>query len=133
MLLFFIVANEFRSGEQIGRALWWFGATIVVVSLYAMLQTLVCTTSVDIPALVAWALKLKFPACRQPSVEPFRAKGFFSIYMTLGGSLLVALALSLAAVVLGTERWRPALQSGFALVALALTYVRTPGWDLGRP
>jgi O-Antigen ligase len=131
VLLFFIVANEFRSAEQIGRALWWFGATVVVVSVYAMLQTLVCTTSIDIPALVAWALKLKFPACRQPSVEPFRAKGFFSIYMTLGGSLLVALSLSLAAATLGRERWRPALQSGFALVALALTYVRNAWVGLG--
>jgi O-antigen ligase len=124
VVLFFIAANEFRSAEQIGRALWWFGATVVVVSVYAVLQTLVCTTTVDVPALVAWALKLKFPACRQPSIEPFRAKGFFSIYMTLGGSLVVALALLLAAVVLGRERLRPALESGFALVALALTYVR---------
>jgi hypothetical protein len=131
MLLFFIVANEFRSADQIRRALWWFGATVVVVSVYAMLQTLVCTTTLDIPALVARALKLKFPACRQPSVEPFRAKGFFSIYMTLGGSLVVALALLLAAVVLGTQRRRPALQSGFALVALALTYVRNAWVGLG--
>lgn len=131
VLLFFIAANEFRSADQIGRALWWFGATVVVVSVYAMLQTLVCTTTIDIPAVVAWALKLKFPACRQPSVEPFRAKGFFSIYMTLGGSLVVALALLLAAVALGRERGRPALQSGFALVALALTYVRNAWVGLG--
>jgi O-antigen ligase len=131
VLLFFIAANEFRSAEQIGRALWWFGATVVVVSVYAMLQTLVCTTTVDVPAVVAWALKLKFPACRQPSIEPFRAKGFFSIYMTLGGSLVVALALLLASVVLGRERRRPAIQGGFALVALALTYVRNAWVGLG--
>ena len=131
VLLFFIAANEFRSTEQIARALWWFGATVVVVSIYAMLQTLVCVTTVDVPATVAWALKLKFPACRQPSIEPFRAKGFFSIYMTLGGSLVVALALLLAAVVLGRERRRPIIQSGFALVALALTYVRNAWVGLG--
>jgi O-antigen ligase len=131
VLLFFIAANEFRSGAEIRRALWWFGATIVVVSVYAMLQTLVCSTSVAVPAWVASVLKLKLATCRQPSVEPFRAKGFFSIYMTLGGSLVVALALLLAAAVLGTERRRPALQSAFAVVALGLTYVRNAWLGLG--
>ncbi len=83
------------------------------------------------PAWVASVLKLKLATCRQPSVEPFRAKGFFSIYMTLGGSLVVALALLLAAAVLGTERRRPALQSAFAVVALGLTYVRNAWLGLG--
>jgi O-antigen ligase len=131
VLLFFIAANEFRSGAEIRRALWWFGATVIVVSIYAMLQALVCTTSVAVPPWVAWALKLKLAVCRQPSVEPFRAKGFFSIYMTLGGSLVVALALLLGATIFGTERRRPAVQSGFALVALALTYVRNAWLGLG--
>jgi O-antigen ligase len=131
VVLFFIAANEFRSGAEIRRALWWFGATVVVVSIYAMLQTLVCTTSVAVPEWVARALKLRLSTCRQPSVEPFRAKGFFSIYMTLGGSLVVALALFLGAVVLGAERRRPAIQSGFALVALGLTYVRNAWLGLG--
>jgi len=44
--------------------------------------------------------------------------------MTLGGSLVVALALLLAAAVLGTDRRRPAIQSAFAMIALGLTYVR---------
>ena len=129
--LFFIAANEFRSGSEIRRALWWFGATIVVVSIYAALQTVVCTTSVAVPDWVASALKLRLSTCRQASVEPFRAKGFFSIYMTLGGSLVVALALLLGAVVLGTERRRPAIQGGFALIALGLTYVRSAWLGLG--
>ena len=129
--LFFIAANEFRSGAEIRRALWWFGATIVVVSIYAMLQTLVCTTTVAVPEWIARALKLRLATCRQPSVEPFRAKGFFSIYMTLGGSLVVALALLLGTVVLGTDRRRPAIQSGFAVVALGLTYVRNAWLGLG--
>ncbi len=131
VLLLFIAANEFRSGTEIRRALWWFGATVVVVSVYAMLQTLVCTTSVAVPPWVAWSLKLKLAACRQESVEPFRAKGFFSIYMTLGGSLVVALALLLSAAVLGADRWRPAIQSAFALIALGLTYVRNAWLGLG--
>jgi hypothetical protein len=131
VLPFFIAVNEFRSPERIRRALWWFGATVVVVSAYAMLQTLVCTTTLDIPAWVGRALKLKFPTCRQPSIEPFRAKGFFSIYMTLGGSLVVALALLLAAALLGTQRRRPAVQSAFGLAALALTYVRNAWLGLG--
>jgi O-antigen ligase len=131
ILLFFIAVNEFRSGAEIRRALWWFGATLVVVSLYAGLQTLVCTTTVAVPDWVASALKLKLAVCRQPSVEPFRAKGFFSIYMTLGGSLVVALALLLGAAVLGTERRRPAILSGFAVVTLGLTYVRNAWLGLG--
>jgi O-antigen ligase len=131
VLLFFIAANEFRSGAEIRRALWWFGATVVVVSVYAMLQTLICTTSASVPAWVQWALKLKVATCRQESVEPFRAKGFFSIYMTLGGSLVVALALLLSAAVLGTERRRPAIQSAFAMIALGLTYVRNAWLGLG--
>jgi O-antigen ligase len=131
VLLFFIAANEFRSGAEIRRALWWFGATVVVVSVYAMLQTLTCTTSASVPAWVEWALKLKVATCRQESVEPFRAKGFFSIYMTLGGSLVVALALLLSAAVLGTERRRPAIQSAFAMIALGLTYVRNAWLGLG--
>jgi O-antigen ligase len=129
--LFFIAANEFRSGAEIRRALWWFGATIVVVALYAGLQTLVCTTSVAVPDWVASALKLKLATCRQPSVEPFRAKGFFSIYMTLGGSVVVALALLLSAVALGSERRRPAILSAFAVVTLGLTYVRNAWLGLG--
>jgi O-antigen ligase len=128
---FFVAVNEFRSADQLRRALWWFGATLVVVSVYAMLQTLVCTTALDVPAWVARALKLKFPACRQASVEPFRAKGFFSIYMTLGGSLVVALSLLLAAVMLGTRGRRPLVQGAFGLAALALTYVRNAWLGLG--
>jgi O-antigen ligase len=131
VLLFFIAANEFRSGAEIRRALRWFGATVVLVSVCAMLQTAICTTSVPVPDWVASALKLRLATCRQPSVEPFRAKGFFSIYMTLGGSLVVALALLLAAAVLGTERRRPAVQSAFAVVALGLTYVRNAWLGLG--
>jgi O-antigen ligase len=131
VLLLFIAANEFRSGAEIRQALWWFGATVVVVSVYAMLQTLVCTTGVAVPAWVGWALKLKVAACRQASLEPFRAKGFFSIYMTLGGSLVMALALLLSGAVLGTQRRRPAVQSAFGLVALGLTYVRSAWLGLG--
>jgi O-antigen ligase len=129
--LLFIAANEFRSGEEIRRALWWFGATVVVVSVYAMLQALVCATTVSVPAWVGWALKLKVEACRRASLEPFRVKGFFSIYMTLGGSLVMALSLLLSAAVVGTDRRRPAIQSAFGLVALGLTFVRNAWLGLG--
>ena len=131
IVLFVIAVNEFRSGAEIRRALAWFGITVVVVSIYAMLQTWVCTTTAAVPDWAGRALKLNVATCRQPSVEPFRAKGFFSIYMTLGGSLVVALALLVSAVALGTERWRAAIQSGFALIALGLTYVRNAWLGLG--
>lgn len=122
--LFFVAANEFRTPAQLRRALWWFFAVVVVVAIYAMLQTLLCVTTIEAPAWVGRLLKVKYPACRAPSIEPFRARGFFSIYMTLGGSLLVALALLLADLALGARRAAAAIQSGLALVALLLTYVR---------
>lgn len=122
--LLFVAANEFRTPAQLRRALWWFFAVVALVSVYAMLQTLLCVTSIEAPAWVGRLLKVKYPACRAPSLEPFRARGFFSIYMTLGGSLLVALSLLLADLALGARRAAAALQGALALVALLLTYVR---------
>lgn len=122
MALFFIAANGFEDGDGIRRALRWFFAAVSLASLYAIVQTGACTASAPLPAWAGWALKVRLEACR--AVHPFRAKGFFSIYMTLGGSLMIALALVLA--VRAMARWRPWLfvPGLLAFVALGLTYVR---------
>ena len=122
--LVFVAANGFRSAGQIDRALAWLFAAVCLVSLLAVAQVGACGSSVEVPSWAAWALRVKLEACRVAS--PFRAKGFFSIYMTLGGSLLVSLALLLALI---GERWRRwlVLPTALALVALGLTYARN-GW-----
>ena len=125
--LFYVAVNEFRSAAAIRRALTGFFLAVVLASVWAVLQTLVCTTSVDVPGFVTWALKIRLERrCREPSIEPFRAKGFFSIYMTLGGSLVVALALLAGTFALARIR-ATAVTIVSALagsVALALTYAR---------
>jgi O-antigen ligase len=69
---------------------------------------------------------VRFDRCRNLTHEPFRVRGFFSIYMTFGGTLLVSLALLIGGLVLGV--WRRAatlvLPTLLALVALGLTYSR---------
>ncbi|MBI4638709.1 MAG: O-antigen ligase family protein [Candidatus Rokubacteria bacterium] len=133
LILFLAAVNGFRSGDAIRRALAWFTGAVVLASCWALAQTWVCTTAVDVPGWLTWALKVRLERCRQPSIEPFRAKGFFSIYMTLGGSLVVALALHFAALALGTRRhaWKLAPPAGLAFVALGLTYVRNAWLGLG--
>jgi O-antigen ligase len=125
LALFFVAARGFRSGAHVHRALRWFFGAIAIVSLYAVVQVWVCATSADLPGWVGWALRVQIETCRV--TQPFfRAKGFFSIYMTLGGSLLIALSLLLSALGVGVGRRRAWLLGPVtvALVALALTYSR---------
>jgi O-antigen ligase len=80
---------------------------------------------------VAFLLRLKLDACRANPL--FRAKGFFSIYMTLGGSLIIGLSLILATFAAGarTRRRSRLATGGLAAIALALTYVRSAWLGLG--
>ncbi len=55
LTLFFVAVNGFRSGAQIRRALGWFFGAVSLVSLYAILQTWACATSITLPGWVAWA------------------------------------------------------------------------------
>ena len=126
LILFFAAVSGFASGDQIRRALAWLYGAVAVVSVYAMLQTWMCTSAGEAPEWVWWALKLRAEKCRQLGIEPFRAKGFFSIYMTLGGSLIVSLALLAAELALGSRRragWLLA-PGALGLTTLGLTYVR---------
>jgi len=124
LALFFIAANGFAGGDAVRRGLRWFFAAVGAVSLHAIVQTLACETPLALPGWVGVALRVKLEACR---LHPFRAKGFFSIYMTLGGSLMIALTLGLALLVLGRRvPARSLLVAGApAVVALGLTYVRS--------
>ena len=129
--LFLAAVNGFRDGDDARRALRWLYLVVAVVSVHAFAQVWACGTSVPLPDFVSWILRLKLDVCRASPL--FRAKGFFSIYMTLGGSLLISLALILAAFAVGA-RWRLGLHAVtgiVALVALALTYVRSAWLGLG--
>ena len=129
--LFLAAVNGFRDGDDVRRALRWLYLIVAAVSVHALIQIWACGSGVPLPDVVAWALRLKLDACRASPL--FRAKAFFSIYMTLGGSLLISLALILAAFAVGA-RWRRALHAVtgvLAMVALALTYVRSAWVGLG--
>jgi O-antigen ligase len=123
VIAFFAAVNGFASAMAAARALsWLFGAT-ALVALYALVQTWACRTAVALPEGVGPLLRVKLEACRS---IPFRTKGFFSTYMTLGGTLLIALTMLLAGLALGALR-RPLVAlvpTALALVALGFSQVR---------
>jgi O-antigen ligase len=129
--LFLAAVNGFRGGDDVRRALRWLFAVTALVSLHALAQVWACTAHAALPEWVAWALRVKLEACRASPM--FRAKAFFSIYMTLGGSLLIVLTLLLAR--LAVPRLRPSaleiVAGVLAALALALTYVRNAWLGLG--
>src|SRR5207302_10526278 len=130
LALFFVSANGFEGGDAVRRGLRRFFAVVAAVSVYAIVQTLAGEAQLALPAWGGVALRVKLEACR---LHPFRAKGFFSIYMTLGGSLMITLSLGLALLLFGQRvHAQSLLVSGApAVAALGLTYVR--GAWLGRP
>jgi O-antigen ligase len=123
VIVFFAAVNGFGSASAAARALrWLFGAT-ALVALYALVQTWACRSAVALPDSVGALLRVKLEACRS---YPFRAKGFFSTYMTLGGALLITLTMLLATLALGAIR-RPLMALGpaaLAVMALGFTQVR---------
>jgi hypothetical protein len=129
--LFVAAVNGFRDGDDVRRALRWLFGVTGLVSLHALVQVWACTGHAALPEWAAWALRVKLETCRASPM--FRAKAFFSIYMTLGGSLLIVLALLLAR--LASVRRRPSaleiLAGVSAALALALTYVRNAWLGLG--
>jgi O-antigen ligase len=122
--LVIVAANGFASSAQVRRALGWFFGAVSLASLYAVAQTWACSSGVEPPPWIGLLLRVKLETCRAAS--PFRAKGFFSIYMTLGGSLLVALSLLLALLARAARREAISLivTTVLALGALGLTYAR---------
>jgi O-antigen ligase len=122
--LFLAAVNGFRDGAHARRALRWLFAAVAVASVHAIVQWWACSSSVPLPSWAGWLLRVDLATCRTRDLP--RAKGFFSIYMTLAGSLSAALALMLGALVLGGRRARPLLApAALGFVALGLTLVRS--------
>jgi O-antigen ligase len=129
--LFFAAVNGFRDGDDVRRALRWLYVVAALVSVYAIVQVWACSSPVSLPGWAAAALRVKLEACRATPL--FRAKGFFSIYMTLGGSLVIVLAPIVAALALGARRnrWLAAGSGALVVAALALSYVRSAWLGFG--
>jgi len=124
LALLWAVLDAFQDAAHVRRALGVFFAAVAVASTYALVQTWACTTSVPLPDWAGALLKVRLEHCRV--TQPFRAKGFFSIYMTFAGTLTVALALALARLAQGAGgAWRALPPTVLALVALGLTLVRS--------
>lgn len=123
MPLFLAAVHAFRTPAQVTRAFAWLFAAAAVVAGYALVQTWACSTTRELAPAVGWALKVDLERCRQ--LVPFRAKAFHSIYMTLGGVLVVVLALLLALLPApGRRRAALAAVGALALPVLGLTYAR---------
>lgn len=89
-------------------------AAVTVVAALAIAQVALCPLVHEPTGLMRWF----FHKCT-------RARGFFSIYMTLAGVLTVVLVLSLPAVAsAGRRRWWMIAAWTIGLVALGVTYVR---------
>jgi O-Antigen ligase len=129
--IFVAAVNGFRDGDDVRRALRWLFVVTGLVSLHGIAPVWACNTRVALPEWAVWMLRVKLDACRASPM--FRAKGFFSIYMTLGGSLLIVLALMLARVATVAPRaWGLEIVAAVpAALALALTYVRNAWLGLG--
>ncbi len=92
--VFFAAVNLVEGRSRIERLLLALTAAMTLSSIYGIVQTAVCTGAGPVPAWTAWLLRVKPGACG--ATFPFRAKGFYSIYMTLGGVGLMALIMTAA-------------------------------------
>lgn len=91
ILVFFTAVNLVESRAHLQRLLLALAAAIAVVALHGVLQAAICTAVGPVPPWAAWLLRVKPSACGV--TVPFRAKGFYSIYMTLGGVLVMTLVM----------------------------------------
>ena len=121
---FFLAVNTFGGQRRTIRLLGWFFGSISMVSVHGLLQIWACRSAVIYPGWVEWALRVKLETCR--AVPLFRAKGFYSIYMTYAGVLLLALTLMLGLLALLPWRETGRVTGAALLTTLALgaTFVR---------
>jgi putative inorganic carbon (HCO3(-)) transporter len=111
---FFVAADALRSIDRIERFLSLFVVLGAILGLVALVQVLTCPT----PAPTQWPLGWFYARCG-------RARGPFSIYMTLGGVLTLILLVGLPQILTGRQRtpgrWAMWLVT---LAGLGVTYVR---------
>ena len=124
VLVFYAAVNLVGGAAHAQRLLVAFAAAMVVASIYGLLQTAVCTLAGPVPPWTAWLLRVKPTACG--TMFPFRAKGFYSIYMTLGGVLLMAVSMVAALCFSAAGRGRRLLALGgvVQLAAVIATFSR---------
>jgi O-antigen ligase len=100
-----------------GEARRWLGVLALVTTVAAatgLVQVAACPAGVEGSGLAAWF----FHRCD-------RARGFFSIYMTLAGVLLlILLATAPRLFETGPRRWRAAASWAVMVLALGATYTR---------
>ncbi len=100
---------------------------MVAVSIYGLIQAGVCTAGGPVSPWTAWLLRAKPAACG--STFPFRATGFYSIYMTLGGVLLMALTMTAALSFSSEGRRRLFLSlAGIAQLAAVIATFSRNAW-----
>lgn len=111
---FFVTADVLRGIDRIERFLSLFAILGAVLGLVALVQVLTCPT----PAPTLWPLGWFYARCG-------RARGPFSIYMTLGGVLTLMLLILLPQLLTGSQRTRGRWAMWLvALAGLGVTYVR---------
>lgn len=124
ILVFYATLNLLENRSQVERLLLALVAAMTLASIYGLIQVAVCTFLGPVSPWTAWLLRVKPSACG--SMFPFRAKGFYSIYMTLGGALaltlIVTAALSFSAS--GRRRLLLSLAGVIQLAAVIATFSR---------
>ncbi len=111
---FFVTADLLRSVDRVERFLTLLGILGAILGVAGLIQVMTCPT----PVPQVWPLSWFFHRCD-------RARGPFSIYMTLGGVLVLILLVGLPRLLAGSLRARG--RWGLWLVTLAglgVTYVR---------
>jgi O-antigen ligase len=124
IVTFYLAVNGFDDEARSLKLLRWFFVAVMIVSLYGLLQIAACRSDIPIPAWGASLLRVKLDACRGAAF--FRAKGFYSIYMTYAGVLLLAVTVMLAFITLLPWRrvWGIGGPALIAMLALGGTFVR---------
>jgi len=110
----YVVAGLLTGPESADRFLWALSLVVAAAALMGMVQVGLCPEPEPGGGLARWF----FHRCD-------RARGPFSIYMTLAGILSLVLLATLPRLLLGRRRWGWALPAWLVTLAgLALTYTR---------
>lgn len=127
ILVFYAVVNLVASRSQMERLMLMLTAAMTLVAIFGLLQVAVCTLAGPLPPWAAWLLRVKPSACG--ATFPFRAKGFYSIYMTLGGVLMLTVIIAAALRFSATGRRRSLLSlAGVVQLAAVIATFSRNAW-----